>query len=60
MYDIPEVEIDFNGSYKSTAHLCSKATRSRLNFLLLERTPSSLQYFLSSNSGLDTALQYLE
>lgn len=45
MYDIPEVEIDFNGSYKSTTHFWPKATRSRHNFFLLERTPSSSQSF---------------
>ena len=56
MYGVPEIEINFNGWYKSSVRLWPKDARMRSNFLRIKRTPlpspsvSSLLY----DSGHDT------
>ena len=55
-YNIPLIELYFNGWFESCVRLWPKNNEMRPNFLLLERTPPpspSISSF-SSESGIDT------
>ena len=45
-YNIPLIELNFDGWFESSARLWQKNNKARLNFLLLERTPPVHQTFL--------------
>lgn len=56
MYDIPEIEINFNGWHKSSVCLWPKSDIARSKFLRIERTPSPSPTYsssLSDDSGFD-------
>ena len=56
-YNIPLIEINFDGWFESCVHLWPKNSKMRSNFLLLERTPPpspSISSFSSSDTGVDT------
>lgn len=54
-YNIPLIEIQFDGSFESSVCLWPKDNRARSNFLLLERTPPpSLSISFRSDSGIGT------
>ena len=52
--DVPEIEINFDGWYKTTVQLWPKSTK--MNLLGLQRTPVPSPTFFtsSSDSGIDT------
>ena len=56
MYDVPEIEINFDGWYKASARLWPKSNKMRSNFLGLQRTPLPSPNFStsSSNRSIDT------
>ena len=57
-YNIPIVDIKFDGWYENSVYLWPKHTEQREHFLLLERTPMqtlSVSSFSSDDSGNDTA-----
>ena len=56
MYDVPEIEINLNGWYKSSVPLWPKYPRMRSNFLRIKRTPLPLPSVSSVlyDSGHDT------
>ena len=56
MYDVPEIEIHFDGWYKANVRLWPKSTKMRSNFLGLQRTtlPSPTFSTSSSDSGIYT------
>ena len=55
MCDFPEIEINFDGWYKASVQLWPKSTKTRSNFLNLQRTPLLSPSFFtsSSDSGFD-------
>ena len=59
-YDIPRIEIDFNGWYVSSVRLWPESKKVRSHFLMLRRiSPVSPQISFSSesfDSGTDTVL----
>ena len=58
MYNVPEIEINFDGWYKANVGLWPKSNKIRSNFLRIERTPLPSLASLSSytDSGFDTVL----
>ena len=57
MYDVPEIEINFDGWYRASIYLWPKSTKTRSNFLNLQRTPLPSPTFSTSSSndsGFDT------
>ena len=62
MYDVPEIEINFDGWYRTSVCLWPKSTKTRSNFLNLQRTPLPSPTFSTSSSndsGFDTAFWLL-
>ena len=54
-YNIPLIEINFDGWFKSSVRLWLKSNKARTKFLLLERTPPSSPSLSSkSDIGVDT------
>ena len=51
MYDVPELEINFDDWYKASVCLCSISKKMRSNVLNSQRTPlSSLTFTISSSN----------
>ena len=62
MYDVPEIEINFDGWYRASVCLWPKSTKTRSNFLNLQRTPLPSPTFSTSSSngsGFDTVFWLL-
>ena len=56
-YNIPQINIRFDGWYENSVRLWPKHTEQREHFLLLERTPletPSVSSVSSDDSGFDT------
>ena len=56
-YNIPLIELDFDGWFERSICLWPKNISARSNFLLLERTPSlspNISYFPSESGVFDT------
>ena len=54
MYDVPEIETNFDGWYKASVRLWPKSTKMTSNFLGLQRTPLPSPTF--STSSLDSGI----
>ena len=54
MYDVPEIETNFDGWYKASVRLWPKSTKMTSNFLGLQRTPLPSPTF--STSSLDSSI----
>ena len=54
MYDVPEMETNFDGWYKASVRLWPKSTKMTSNFLGLQRTPLPSPTF--STSSLDSSI----
>ena len=62
MYDVPEIEVNFDGWYRASVCLWPKSTKTRSNFLNLQRTPlpsSTFSTSSSNDSGFDTVFWLL-
>ena len=58
-YNVPLIDIQFDGWYENSACLWTKHNRQRENFLVLERTPLSTPSISSlSDSGVDTVFLF--
>ena len=51
MYDVPEIEINFDGLYKASVRLWPKSNKMRSNVLNLQRAPLSSPTFSISSSN---------
>ena len=49
MYDVLEVEINFNNWHKAIVHLWPKSTKMRCSFLNLQRTPQPSPIYSASD-----------
>ena len=57
-YQVPLIDISFDGCYENSVRLWTKHTEQREHFLLLERTPLPSPSISSlSDSGIDTVFQ---
>ena len=54
IYDVPKVEIDFDGWYMNSVCLRPESKKIRPHFLLLQRTPPVSPQVSSESSGSDT------
>ena len=55
-YNVPVVNISFDGWYENSVHLWPYHTEQKEHFLQLERTPLQTPSIISDNSGYDTVL----
>ena len=58
MYDVPEIEINFNGWYRASVRLWQKSTKMSSNFLDLQRTPLPSPNFLLLHLTIVVLIQY--
>ena len=58
MYDVPEIEINFNDWYRASVRLWPKSTKMSSNFLNLQRTPLPSPNFLLLHLTIVVLIQY--